>query len=144
MILRKLWNITKKKSWSMLFIVPMKATFVMPGNCNVPLTESLFVFSRDISTSRYRCVCKSAGIISRCKRQIINIRWIKKTRNQTMATPSVVVDNGTVSPSNIFPMACHSQPPYMYMHTYQYMSVTVALCHDTLLYMMESRLYDSK
>lgn len=77
MILRKLWNIAKK-SWSTLFIVSMKATFVMSGNCNVPLTESRFVFSRDISTSRYRCVCKSVGIISRCKRQIINIQWIKK------------------------------------------------------------------
>lgn len=63
-----------KKSRSTLFIVPMKATFVMSRNCNAPLTESRFVFSRDISTSRYRCVCKSAGIISRCKRQIINIR----------------------------------------------------------------------
>jgi len=72
------WNIPDHDQW--LLIISTKVTFTTHGNCNVPLTGPRFVFSRDISTSRYRCVCKSAGIISQMREADYKHPMNKKTR----------------------------------------------------------------
>jgi len=113
--------------WSTLFITPTKTIFIRHRNCNALLTGPRFVFSRDISTSRYRCVCKSMGIILRCERQIINIRWIKNVE--------IPPDNGHSGchcwqwygqPHDIFPSLV-TQPPYMHMY------ISHAFCDTTAL-----------
>lgn len=110
-----------------LLIVPMKATFATHGNCNVPLTGPHFVFSRDISTSRYRCVCKSAGIISQMREADYKHPMNKKRG----AEP----DNGHSGcrcwqwrghPRDIFsPCQSYNYPPYVH----------VCLLHSAILFM---------
>jgi len=95
----------------------------MHGNCNVPpLTGPRFVFSRDISTSRYRCVCKSAGIISQMQ-EVDYKRPMNKNRRD-------LPDNGHSGclcwqwrghPHDIFPYTGYTT--ILYVYTYIYINV---------------------
>lgn len=65
----------------------------------------------------------------------------KKTRNQTMATPSVVVDNGAVSPAIFSPWLVTTT-----LYVYVYISINVyysCILPRYSLYMIESRLNNS-
>lgn len=113
----QLWNIPDRDQ--RLLIVPTKATFAMHGNCNTPLTGPRFVFSRDISTSRYRCVCKSAGIISQMREADYKHPMNKNTRGsarQWLLRVSLLT-MARSSPRYFPPML---QQPYMYTYICAY------------------------
>lgn len=108
----------------------MKATFVIPGNCNVLLNGIPIRFLTRYFHVQIPLRMQIRGHYFVMQEADYKYPMNKKTQSQTMATPSAVVDNGAVNPA-IFSPWLVIQPPYMCMYTYQYVSISVAFCHDT-------------
>lgn len=101
----------------------------------MPLTGPRFVFSRDISTSRYRCVCKSAGIISQMREADYKHPMDKKCGAAPRQWPLRVslLTMARSSPRYFLPHTSHTTTPYVY--------VLIAFCHNTP-HIWKSRLHE--